>query len=233
VDAPFRQYLGWERFPDLTAHEIAGCFTLSDLARRAVLRRRRALNRLGVALQIGFLRLTGAPLNSFEIIPPRILAHLGNELGLPAPRLASIRALYRRRRTLFEHQAAAKEVLELLNLTEHAERALNGFLRREAGEKFSLEELEQAARAWLVEHDYIQLPGRRPRSLAVAARRHCDEVLLTRAVSAVGLEQTKVWQSELSQTMENGKTRLWNGYGMGLRAEKRKASQTISPRSIC
>lgn len=208
MDAPFRQYLGWERFPDLTAHEIAACFALSDLERRAVLRRRRALNRLGVALQIGFLRLTGAPLNSFEIIPPRILAHLGNELGLAAPRLASIRALYRRRRTLFEHQAAAKEVLGLLNLTEHAERALNGFLRREAGEKFSLEELEQAARAWLVEHDYIQLPGRRLRSLAVAARRHCDDGLLARAVSAVGLEQAKVWQSELSQTLENGKTRL-------------------------
>jgi TnpA family transposase len=163
---------------------------------------------LGVALQIGFLRLTGALLNSVEMIPPPILAHLGTELGIAPPRLASIRALYRRRRTLFEHQNAAKRVLGLNNLTEHGERALNGFLRREASDKFLVDELEQAARVWLGDHQYIQLPKRRLRSAASAARRHLDADLLTNAVAAVGMEQTKAWPLELSETMESGKTRL-------------------------
>jgi hypothetical protein len=66
-----------------------------------------------VALQIGFLRLTGAPLNSLEMIPPQVLAHLGSELGIAPPWLASIRALYRRHRALFEHQDAAKQALGL------------------------------------------------------------------------------------------------------------------------
>ena len=209
MDAPFRQYVGWERFPEnLTEPEVAHFFSLSGDDRRAVHRRRRPLNRLGVALQVGFLRLTGAPLNSVEMIPPQVLAHLGAELGIAPPRLASIRALYRRHRTLFEHQGAAKQALGLRDLTEHGERALNGFLRREAGDKFLVDELEQAARAWLRDHHYVQLPTRRLRSSASGARRHYDGVLLAGAVAAVGIEQTKVWPLELSETMPNGKTRL-------------------------
>ena len=209
MDAPFRQYLGCERFPEnLTEPEVAHFFSLSEDDRRAVRRRRRPLNRLGVALQVGFLRLTGAPLNSVEMIPPQVLAHLGAELGIAPPRLASIRALYRRHRTLFEHQNAAKQALGLRDLTEHGERALNGFLRREAGDKFLVDELEQAARAWLRDHHYVQLPTRRLRSSASGARRHYDGGLLAGAVAAVGTEQTKVWPLELSETMPNGKTRL-------------------------
>ena len=209
MDAPFRQYLGCERFPEiLTEPEVAHFFSLSEDDRRAVRRRRRPLNRLGVALQVGFLRLTGAPLNSVEMIPPQVLAHLGAELGIAPPRLASIRALYRRHRTLFEHQDAAKQALGLRDLTAHGERALNGFLRREAGDKFLVDELEQAARAWLRDHHYVQLPTRRLRSSASGARRHYDSGLLAGAVAAVGIEQTKVWPLELSETMPNGKTRL-------------------------
>ncbi len=209
MDASFRQYLGWERFPEnLTEPEVAHFFSLSDDDRRAVHRRRRPLNRLGVALQVGFLRLTGAPLNSVEMIPPQVLAHLGTELGIAPPRLASIRALYRRHRTLFEHQDAAKQALGLRDLTEHGERALNGFLRREAGDKFLVDELEQAARAWLRDHHYVQLPKRRLRRSASGARRHHDGGLLAGAVAAVGIEQTKAWPLELSETMPNGKTRL-------------------------
>jgi Domain of unknown function (DUF4158) len=165
MDAPLRQYLGWEGFPEnLTEPEIAHFFSLSVDIQRAVQRHRRPLNRLGVALQIGFLRLTGALLNSVEMIPPPILAHLGTELGIAPPRLASIRALYRRRRTLFEHQAAAKQALGLNDLTEHGERALNGFLRREASDKFLVDELEQAARVWL---------GARAKGILSAARDAC------------------------------------------------------------
>jgi len=71
------------------------------------------MNRLGVTLQVGYLRTTGLPLNSVQRIPPAILACVGGALDWPAPQLASMRALYRRRRTLFEHQAAAQEILGL------------------------------------------------------------------------------------------------------------------------
>lgn len=209
MGAPLRQYLGGDRFPDdLTDSEIAHFFSFAEDERRTVNRRRRPLYRLGVALQIGFLRLAGTPLNSVEMIPTRVLAHLGAELEIAPPHLASIRALYRRRRTLFEHQEVAKRALGLRDLTEHGERALNGHLRREAGDKFLADDLERAARAWIADHRYIELPSRRLRSSAIAARRHHDAGLLAGVMTAVGAEQTKAWLPGLSETITTGKTRL-------------------------
>ncbi|NJL17850.1 MAG: DUF4158 domain-containing protein [Nitrospira sp.] len=76
-----RTYFGRDAFPEeLSGSEVAHFFSLSTDERHAVVVHRRALNRLGVALQIGLPRLTGTTLNSFEIIPPQILAHLGPRL---------------------------------------------------------------------------------------------------------------------------------------------------------
>jgi hypothetical protein len=64
------RYLGQERFPDaLSTMEIEHFFSLSEDELAAVRRRRTVLNRLALALQIGFLKMTGGTLNSVEIIP--------------------------------------------------------------------------------------------------------------------------------------------------------------------
>jgi TnpA family transposase len=99
-----RRFLGWEGFPDaLGEFEVRQFFTLSPGELHAVRRRRRPFNRLGVALQIGHMRVTGTPMNSVRMIPQEVLAFVAGQIGIPAPRLASIRALYPRHRTLFEH----------------------------------------------------------------------------------------------------------------------------------
>lgn len=52
------QYLGQERLPDaLSAMEIERFFALGENEFAAVRRRRRVLNRLALALQIGFLKI--------------------------------------------------------------------------------------------------------------------------------------------------------------------------------
>ncbi|KAJ8137029.1 hypothetical protein OY671_009758, partial [Metschnikowia pulcherrima] len=106
------------------------------------------------------------------------------------------------------HQEVAKRASGLRNLTEHGERALNGHSRREAGDKFSADDLERAARAWIADHRYIQLPSRRSRSSAIAARRHHDAGSLAGVMTAVGAEQTKAWSPGSSETITTGKTRL-------------------------
>ena len=150
---------------------------------RAVRPHRRVLNRLGVALQIGYLRLAGTALNSFDMIPQQVLVHLGSELGTEVPRLASIRALYRRRRTLFEHQAAARNVL-------------------------GRDELVGAARDWLVEHRYLQLPQRRLAGLAAAAKRRAEAELLALAVKKVGKARSEAWAERLLEAMPYGQSRI-------------------------
>jgi TnpA family transposase len=225
--AQFRQYLGWERFPEkLTDEEIAIFFSFSEDECSAIRSRRRSVNRLGLALQIGYLRMTGRSLNSFEIIAPRVLEHIGGELGIGAPRLASIRALYRRRRTLFHHQIAAKQILGLSELTEHGERALNGCLRRESGEQFTTADLAQAARGWLADHHYLQPPERRLRALVVAARRHHEAAILDVAIAKIGQAQSQGWPAQLLESMPNGKTKLeWLRDGPASRKSKGLADQ--------
>ena len=55
--------------------------------------------------------MSGRSLNSVRAVPAALLRHLGQPLGIQTPDLASLRALYARGRTLFDHQQQACEVL--------------------------------------------------------------------------------------------------------------------------
>jgi hypothetical protein len=61
--------LGWDPFPDLsTALETEQLFTLEPGKLAGAMARRRPLHRLAVALHMVFLKTTGRPLNSVEIV---------------------------------------------------------------------------------------------------------------------------------------------------------------------
>src|SRR5271157_4855962 len=99
-------------------------------------------------------------LNSVELVPPDVLSHLGRVIECEPPRIASIRAFYRRRRTLFEHQAAARALLRRSEVSEHGLRGLTAFLRREAVGIYNSMDLAAKARVWLIDHGYL-LPTER------------------------------------------------------------------------
>ena len=192
--------------------EIEHFFTLGEEEYATVRRRRRVLNRLALALQIGFLKMTGGTLNSVEIIPPGVLEHLGRQLGCAPPRLASIRALYRRRRTLFDHQAAALTALGRTEPSEHAVRGLVAYLRREAAAVFDNAELMAHSRSWLVDHGYLLPRERDIRHLVAATRRHHEQALF-RTIVAVAGSDCETWLPRLLATIEDsGISRLeWLG----------------------
>lgn len=164
------KHLGSDGFPsDLSDLEIGYFFALDDQSRPLIKASRGALNRIGLALHIGFLKMTGRCLNSVQRVPTPVLRRIGEDLGLDVPDLASIRSLYRRRRTLHDHQALAVELLQRVGLPSHAERALTAHLRREASSFYSTKILEHRAMVWLVTHGYLLPSSRRLRSLAAAA----------------------------------------------------------------
>ncbi len=109
-------YLGWTRLPaEVSEFEITHFFSLRAEERSAVLSRYRDSLRLGAALQIGFLKMCGRPLDAIQRVPPDLLKHLGEQLEVPAPTIATLRALYlKRRRTLYEHQRWAMEFLGMI-----------------------------------------------------------------------------------------------------------------------
>jgi hypothetical protein len=109
-------YLGWTRLPaEVSEFEITHFFSLPAEERSAVLTRYRDSLRLGATLQIGFLKMCGRPLDAIRRVPTDLLKHLGEQLEIAAPTIATLRALYmKRRRTLYEHQRLAMEFLGMI-----------------------------------------------------------------------------------------------------------------------
>ena len=97
--------LGLKRLPrELTIFEIEAFFNFSPDERRVVEERRGPELMLGLALQVGFPRMSGWLLEAVRVVLPALWRHLGQQLSVPAPDLASLRATDRRRRTLFERK---------------------------------------------------------------------------------------------------------------------------------
>ncbi len=87
--------------------------------------------KLGLALQIGFLRLGGRVLDAVRIVPAALWKHLGEQFDVAAPDLASLRAMYGRGNTPFEQQQLACEVLDFHWLSEGQRWTLSGAIRLE------------------------------------------------------------------------------------------------------
>jgi Domain of unknown function (DUF4158) len=97
--------LGRRTLPrDLSAFEIEAFFNFSDAERRVIEDRRGPALKLALALQIGFLRMIGRLLEA----APALWLHLGEQFGVAAPDLASLRSMYQRRRTIEEDPKLAK-----------------------------------------------------------------------------------------------------------------------------
>ena len=96
--------LGWRHLPaDLSEFEIYRFFTFEPEVHRAIRSRYKDMPRLGVALQLGFLTMSGRTLHAFQRVPTNLLKHLGEQMEIFAPDIATLRALYQgRRATLFE-----------------------------------------------------------------------------------------------------------------------------------
>jgi TnpA family transposase len=189
-----QRYWGRDGFPEtLTALELQRFFTPTTEEMTVVTQRRSETNRIAFALQLGYLKMTGRSLNSVDLVPVAILAHLGEVIGCAAPRIASIRALYRRRRTLFDHQAEAQKLLGRIEAGEHALRGLTAYLRREAIASYTVADLSEKARVWLIERNYLLPREREIRRNAVKALRFQERSLFDAVVAVADENLRQSW----------------------------------------
>ena len=85
-------FLGLKQLPrELSGFEIEAFFTFTASERAVIEARRSPSLKLGLALQIGFLRMSGRLLDAVRIVPPALWKHLGCQFGEQAPDLASLR----------------------------------------------------------------------------------------------------------------------------------------------
>ena len=194
--APF---LGLKSIPkSLTDFEIDYFFQLSVDEMAAInLRYTDDTHRLAVGIQLGFIKLTGSLLNAVQRIPRVILAHLGQQLDIRAPSIATIRALYRSRRTLFEHQRWATEYLGFRSLDERREQALLRRLREEASGAIDGDALIGVARAWLYDERVLIPATRRLKTLAAQANAGAEQAQYRAVCRGVPQRVRNRWESAL------------------------------------
>jgi TnpA family transposase len=184
---------------DLSDFEIEAFFTFSEAEWRVIDERRSPVLKLALALQIGFLRMSGCLLEAVRIVPPSLWRHLGEQLGVAAPDLASLRSMYHRRRTLFEHQEVACETLGFHWLSNAQRGALVRVVRDELSRTFDRQRVLQFARRWLYDHRLIVLRERELRALILQALRQYEAKLAAEIVAAVEPQQLSAWKAAMVQ----------------------------------
>jgi TnpA family transposase len=122
---------------------------------------------------------------------------------MAAPQIATLRAIYKRRPTLFDHQKTAATAIGLRPFGDQANRHVTGFLRKQCGSVISRDELVRDARLWLYDHGYL-LPGQRPlEKLAAAAQLFALNHLKGAITKAVATVKPASWASELAANGPN------------------------------
>lgn len=113
----------------------------------AINERFRRDRRAGAAIQLVFLRASGHTLDHVGTLPQQLLRYAGERLGLPTPSIASLRTLYQRYKTQYEHQAWACEYLGLTSMGTDQWSGLEAWMRQDAAESLALDELIVPSRA--------------------------------------------------------------------------------------
>jgi hypothetical protein len=191
-------FLGLQAFPaELTAFEIGYFFTFTATEREAIFSRYGEHHRLAAAIQIGWIKMTGCPLDAFETLPIAVLRHLGTALDIVPPELTSLRALYGRRSTLYEHQAWAAALLGFRPFTARRQRALARQVRREAHKAITLNRLVEFARRWLYERRILIPPDRRLRDLARTAYGEAEQTMYDTIHQHIPQQVLDTWEAAL------------------------------------
>ena len=171
-------FLGLQTFPaELTAFEIRHFFSFTATEREAIFSRYGDPPSPGRRHPDRISQDDGCPLDAFDTLPIAVLSHLGTALDIAPPALTSLRALYGRRSTLYEHQAWAAELLGFRPFTERRQRALAMQVRREAHNAVTMYHLVAFAQRWLYERRILIPDNRRLRDLARTAYAEAEQAI--------------------------------------------------------
>lgn len=178
-----KRFIGAENLPTrLSEFDVQQSFCMSADDIAAVSGRFRHDRRVAAAIQMLFLRASGRPMDRFASVPKTLLRAVCEAFQTPAVSIASLRSLYARRQTLYEHQAWARTYLGLLDLDAAGVDQLQKVLAISALEAAHPDDLAETARMWLYERRIV-IPG--PRRLADLAREAFDA---TEAAMAATIE---------------------------------------------
>ena len=207
-----KRFIGAESLPTkLSEFDVQQFFALSKDDAAALGTRFRSDRRVGAAIQMLFLRASGRPLDRFAVVPRTLLRSVCDGLGLSSVTIASLRTLYSRRSTLYEHQAWAREYLSLRVLDSESETLARQVLAVAAREATHPDDLFTLAQGWLYER-HIVIPGSRRITGWVSEAFNATEAAMALAIeSELGravIEQALKWAYS-SKSIDGGTHIEW------------------------
>ncbi|EHP38557.1 transposase [Cupriavidus basilensis OR16] len=136
------RYVGREELPArLTEFDLRHFFQITGADIAAIGERFRADRFAAVGLQLVCLRAFGRPLDRFAAVPRKLLQYVCEAFSAPLLSIASLKTLYQRRPTLYEHQQWVKEHLGIKPFDVTSQAALLEVLRVQAAAAADLDEL--------------------------------------------------------------------------------------------
>lgn len=155
------RYVGKDSLPTrLSEFDVDRYFALTESDIASINQKFRRDGRAGAAIQLVFLRASGHTLDQLNTLPRQLLRYIGARLSVPTPTIASLRTIYQRYKTLYEHQVWACDYLGLTRLDGDQWAGLEAWMRQDATESLTIEELLQHAHFWLYERR-ILIPSTR------------------------------------------------------------------------
>jgi len=207
-------FLGMRELPrDISDFEMKAFFTFDGAEREAINARRGDAHKLGLALHIGFLRMSGRLLYAFRVVPVALWRHLSEELGIATPDVASLRTLYGREKTLFDHQQVACTALGFRWMSEHQRRSLVRELRDEVARCADRDQLLGRARQWLYKNKLVIVHERAIRTLIASALTQLEAETGAAIAASVDPATLDRWRTSVAELRPDGQTQqswLWS-----------------------
>lgn len=157
------RFVGQTTLPkSISQIEIDEDFSLSDEDISEIRTKFRGVGRLGAAIQLVGLRATGRGLDSFTGLPRLLLNSLSKAIwaNSAAVQIATLKTLYSRPSTRYEHQRWAREHAGFTSFPPKDLKLLTDVLAHLSNSAVSTQDLVKSAEIWLFEHQYV-LPGDR------------------------------------------------------------------------
>lgn len=207
-------YLGLREIPPgLDDFELTTFFSFSASELATIRGLRKPLHRIGLALHIGFIRMTGRTLGAFERIPKNLWSQLASQTGVEAPEIGTLRSLYvERPRTLSDHQKLAYQTLGFQMMTEHQRRYVVRWLRETLTGRAETRSLVPELKRWFYEHRILQIAERELKHLVAQAQADHESQLVAKLTQAYGAQMLQDWERALATPVDDGEilqTWLW------------------------
>lgn len=194
-------YLGIRQVPcELSEFELSTFFTFSKRERAQIDSRRTDLYRLAIALHVGFLRMTGRPLDSYKQIPTILWRHLGQQLDVQPPDVGTLRSIYDGNfKTLSDHQGFARTIVNFRSIAEHQRRYVIRWLKEQLTGRPERGQLMSDLKRWFYEHRIVIPPDRRLRQFVVQAVHDIEDSLHETLEQVLGIDKLESWARTLAQ----------------------------------